>query len=69
LLPDIDHFKDFNDQYGHQVGDDCPHAVAAVVREGLGTSDVAARYGGEERAVILPCTDIAGALGAAEKMR
>ena len=69
LLLDIDHFKDFNDQYGHQVGDDCLRAVAAAVKGVLRISDIAARYGGEEIAVILPSTDIAGAVDVAEKMR
>ena len=69
LLLDIDHFKEFNDQYGHQVGDDCLRAVAAAVRGVLRTSDIAARYGGEEIATILPSTDIAGAVEVAEKMR
>ena len=69
LLLDIDHFKEFNDQYGHQVGDDCLRAVTAAVRGVLRTSDIAARYGGEEIAVILPSTNIAGAVEIAEKTR
>ena len=69
LLLDVDHFKEFNDRYGHQAGDDCLRAVAAAIRSILRTSDIAARYGGEEIAVILPSTDLAGAVEVAEKMR
>jgi len=69
LLLDIDRFKEFNDQYGHQAGDDCLRAVAIAVKNLLRTSDIAARYGGEEIAVILPSTDLAGAVEVAEKMR
>ncbi len=69
LLLDVDYFKEFNDQYGHQVGDDCLRAVAAAVKGTLRASDTAARYGGEEIAVILPATDNAGAVGVAEAMR
>ena len=69
LLLDIDHFKEFNDHYGHQVGDDCLRAVAAAVRGSVRTTDIAARYGGEEIAVILPFTDTAGAVEVAENMR
>jgi len=69
LLLDLDRFKEFNDHYGHQVGDDCLRAIAAAVREAVRATDIPARYGGEEIAVILPSTDLAGALGAAEKVR
>jgi diguanylate cyclase (GGDEF)-like protein/PAS domain S-box-containing protein len=69
LLLDIDHFKEFNDQYGHQVGDDCLRAVAASLEGAVGATDILARYGGEEIAVILPSTDTAGAVEVAEKMR
>lgn len=70
LLLDIDRFKGFNDQYGHQVGDDCLRAVAAVVKDALHRSgDVATRYGGEEIAVILPETDSDRALEIAERLR
>ncbi len=62
ILCDIDYFKQYNDTYGHQVGDDClchvSSAIAAAVRR---PSDLAARYGGEEFAVLLPNTDLAGA--------
>jgi len=70
ILVDVDHFKKFNDRYGHVAGDDCLRRVAAAV--GAGPSrppDLAARYGGEEFAVILPDTDLAGATAVAEKIR
>ncbi|MAL97326.1 MAG: hypothetical protein CL583_02650 [Alteromonadaceae bacterium] len=70
LLLDIDHFKHFNDTYGHQAGDDCLTLVArtiaaAVQRE----ADVVARYGGEEFAVIMPATHASGAMMLAESIR
>jgi diguanylate cyclase (GGDEF)-like protein len=70
LLLDIDFFKGFNDKYGHQVGDDCLRAVAAAVAGALSRpSDLAARYGGEELAVILHDTDGPGAIEVAERIR
>jgi diguanylate cyclase (GGDEF)-like protein/PAS domain S-box-containing protein len=69
LLLDLDHFKEMNDQYGHQAGDGCLRAVAAAVLGAVRTTDIAARYGGEEIAVILPSTETAGAIAAAEKVR
>jgi diguanylate cyclase (GGDEF)-like protein/PAS domain S-box-containing protein len=69
LLLDVDHFKRFNDQHGHQVGDDCLRAIAVAVKGAIRSTDIAARYGGEEIAVVLPSTNTAGALEVAEKMR
>jgi diguanylate cyclase (GGDEF)-like protein/PAS domain S-box-containing protein len=69
LFLDIDHFKRFNDRYGHQAGDDCLRAVAEAVSDAVRTTDRVARYGGEEIAVILPSTSTAGAAEAAEKVR
>ncbi len=70
LLLDIDHFKIYNDTYGHPAGDECLRQVASLVRMSLGRpTDVAARYGGEEFAVILPSTDLKGALMVAETIR
>ena len=69
LLLDLDHFKKFNDTYGHQVGDDCLRAVAATLRVAVRESDVVARYSGEELAVILPDTQSADAADLAEKLR
>ena len=63
LLLDLDRFKAFNDQYGHQVGDDCLRAVANTIQNAVKrTGDLAARYGGEELAVILPNTNSIGAV-------
>ena len=70
LLLDLDHFKEFNDHYGHQVGDDCLRMVAAATRETVRRpADIAARYGGEEIAVILPETEALGAVAVAEAIR
>jgi len=70
LLLDIDHFKKYNDTYGHPAGDECLRRVAALVRNALGRpTDLAARYGGEEMAVILPGTDLQGAALIAEEIR
>jgi diguanylate cyclase (GGDEF)-like protein/PAS domain S-box-containing protein len=69
LLLDIDHFKRFNDSYGHQAGDDCLCAIAAAVRKGVRSTDIAARYGGEEIVVILHPMSAVEALLVAEKLR
>jgi diguanylate cyclase (GGDEF)-like protein len=62
LLADIDHFKAYNDRYGHLAGDECLRSVAAVLAASCRRStDVAARYGGEEFALILPDTGEEGA--------
>lgn len=63
LMVDIDRFKDFNDVYGHQQGDDCLRAVAGALQAGLSRPhDVVARYGGEEFACVLPVSGLPGAL-------
>lgn len=63
LMVDVDHFKRFNDRYGHQLGDECLRRVACALKGGLlRPGDVVARYGGEEFACILPGTDFEGAL-------
>ncbi|OYO32413.1 diguanylate cyclase [Janthinobacterium sp. PC23-8] len=70
LMIDIDHFKDYNDQYGHQQGDTCLKQVAGALAAMLNRSgDVLARYGGEEFAAILPDTELSKALGLAEAIR
>jgi diguanylate cyclase (GGDEF)-like protein len=69
LLLDIDHFKKFNDRHGHQAGDRVLCEVAGAVRQLVRKSDVCARYGGEELAVVLPFTDRSGARTVAERMR
>ncbi len=66
---DIDHFKIFNDTYGHQVGDEVLKIVSRTIRRNLRDSDVACRYGGEELVAILPDTPLEGAMAAAEKIR
>jgi diguanylate cyclase (GGDEF)-like protein len=70
ILIDVDHFKQFNDRYGHQAGDAALQVVAAeCARACRRPGDVAARYGGEELALILPNTDAAGASIVAEGAR
>jgi diguanylate cyclase (GGDEF)-like protein len=54
ILCDVDHFKKYNDTYGHQAGDLCLQKVAKIISEAIGSNDLAARYGGEEFAVIIP---------------
>ena len=62
IMVDIDLFKSFNDQFGHPAGDACLRAVSAAVQGVLRRpADMAARYGGEEIAIVLPETDVAGA--------
>ena len=70
LLVDVDHFKAFNDTYGHLAGDDCLRAVAGALRQSLKRpGDVPARYGGEEFAAILPETKAEGSFAIAEALR
>jgi diguanylate cyclase (GGDEF)-like protein/PAS domain S-box-containing protein len=70
LMIDVDHFKQFNDCYGHQRGDVCLREVAASIADGLfHPDDLAARYGGEEFAVILPRTSTDNAARVAERIR
>jgi diguanylate cyclase (GGDEF)-like protein len=70
LLLDIDHFKRFNDDWGHDVGDDCLRQVAAVLANEMRTPiDHVARYGGEEFCVVMPETDLEGAYIVAERIR
>ena len=70
IVVDVDHFKAFNDRYGHQIGDDCLRRIAAMLRASLRrVSDRVARMGGEEFAVLLPQTSLEDAYTIAERMR
>ncbi|WP_245472516.1 sensor domain-containing diguanylate cyclase [Rhizobium jaguaris] len=70
LLLDIDHFKTYNDTYGHLEGDKCLKAIGDALRSVLvRPSDLAARFGGEEFAIVLPGTDRDGAMRLAEALR
>ncbi len=69
LMLDVDHFKEFNDAYGHLAGDKALKAVAGVLGEAARRSDVVARYGGEEFVILLPETGAEGALDVAERVR
>lgn len=69
VICDIDYFKQFNDIYGHQAGDDCLIRVANILKSGVHRpADIIARYGGEEFVVLLPDTDSAGCCKIAEKL-
>jgi len=69
VLADIDFFKRYNDSYGHQAGDECLRAVAAALRRSaLRPTDVVARFGGEEFAIVLPSTPMAGAEVVAQRL-
>jgi two-component system cell cycle response regulator len=69
LLMDIDHFKSFNDTYGHQVGDQVLASFGQVLAKTVRRTDMPVRYGGEEMVVILPDTKADQAAIAAEKIR
>jgi diguanylate cyclase (GGDEF)-like protein len=69
ILADIDHFKRFNDTWGHEAGDLVLKRVADVIREHVRGSDIGCRYGGEELAVILPETTLEVAVERAERIR
>jgi diguanylate cyclase (GGDEF)-like protein len=70
LVLDIDHFKRFNDSWGHQTGDNVLRIVARTLREAVRVGlDVPCRYGGEEMVILLPETDTAGAVVTAERIR
>jgi diguanylate cyclase (GGDEF)-like protein len=70
ILMDVDHFKQFNDNYGHAMGDDCLRQVARAAADAIKRpADLVARYGGEEFVVLLPETDLEGAKFAAEAIR
>lgn len=69
IMLDIDNFKQINDTYGHQQGDSVLRRVARVMRDTSRDADVAARYGGEEMALVLPHTDLEGAVAIADRVR
>lgn len=69
LMIDLDHFKQINDRYGHQAGDEVLRALAHLLNEQVRTSDVACRYGGEEFLVLLPGAGLESALQRAEAWR
>jgi diguanylate cyclase len=69
LLSDIDHFKNFNDSFGHLTGDQVLRLVAMSVKQNVKGQDTAARYGGEEFAIILPNTVLRSAIALADHIR
>ena len=69
LMVDVDHFKKFNDTYGHQAGDEVLAGVAAALQECVREVDCAARYGGEEFVIVLPETPAEGAIDVAARIR
>ena len=69
LMLDIDHFKDFNDRFGHPAGDDALRSFAQILESCMRDNDLAARYGGEEFTVLLPNIDATRAVAVAERIR
>jgi diguanylate cyclase (GGDEF)-like protein len=69
LMMDVDNFKRINDTYGHPVGDEVLHDIAAVLQQNVRRTDVVVRYGGEEFAIILPGLGLSGVRAVGEKLR
>jgi diguanylate cyclase len=69
MMADVDHFKQFNDKFGHLTGDQVLRLVAAAMKQNVNGQDVAARYGGEEFVIALPKTDLRSAAAIAEQIR
>jgi len=69
IMIDLDHFKNFNDKYGHLLGDEVLIQTAEIIRNNCRASDIPSRYGGEEFAIILPETDMEDAITFAERIR
>ena len=69
LMVDVDHFKSFNDKYGHLVGDQILRSISLLIKENTREIDYIGRYGGEEFCIVLPDTDSEGGLFVAERIR
>lgn len=69
LMMDVDHFKKFNDTYGHQTGDQVLRLVARTLTDGIKGRDFAARFGGEEFAIVFPDTPLSAAIRVADSLR
>lgn len=69
LMIDIDHFKDFNDQYGHLAGDQCLRLVASTLRDKLRPTDLLSRFGGEEFSILLTGTNVKDSKYVGERLR
>jgi len=69
ILLDVDHFKQYNDEFGHSAGDLVLKSIAKTIQRQLGASDIGARYGGEEFVLLLPNRDKKSAMGLAESIR
>lgn len=69
IMADVDHFKSYNDSFGHPAGDQVLKMVASILKDATRTVDCVARYGGEEFALLLPETDMPGAMEVAERIR
>jgi len=69
LMIDVDHFKSFNDEYGHMTGDQVLGEIGSIIKENIREIDIPGRFGGEEFCVVLPDTDPEGARFAAERIR
>lgn len=69
VLLDLDHFKAYNDEYGHPAGDEVLRELASLLRSEMRVHDVVARHGGEEFAALLPATDAAGSRAWSERLR
>ncbi|HJQ12239.1 MAG TPA: diguanylate cyclase [Gemmatimonadaceae bacterium] len=69
LVGDVDHFKQFNDAFGHPAGDEVLQTIAEIMRDSTRKTDCCARYGGEEFVIVLPDTAVADAMDTAEHIR
>lgn len=69
IMADIDHFKQVNDSFGHQIGDQVLRAIAVTLKESVRRSDMVGRWGGEEFMIVAPQTEIENTIAMAEKLR